>query len=195
VQHREGAEVDDQADAGDDQHQAGPDLGWLADPAHRLHQDVSGDDEQQQPVGDGGEDLDPLPAEGAPAARRPLCEGDRPQRQGDPGSIGSHVARVGQQCQRSRHQTADDLGGHDDEGQGEDDQQATPVPACRGHRRVRVPVSHRLPPRVRLLRAVCPNADAPGRNGPAGGAEGCGVELRSRRRAPAATGADRPSRR
>jgi hypothetical protein len=86
-----------------------------------------------------------------PNVRRPRAgQGHRTQRQGDPDRIGGHVTRVGQQGQRARHQTAHDLGGHDDERQGEDDQQAMPMAARRGHRRVRVPVSHRLPPRVRL---------------------------------------------
>ena len=111
MQDRERHQVDGEADGGDDEHQTGADLRRLADPADRLDEHVAGDAQQQQAVRDGGEDLDPLPAEGAPSACGSLGEGDRAEGQRDAGRVGGHVARVGQQGQRAGHHGADDLGG------------------------------------------------------------------------------------
>ena len=88
----------------------GLDLRRVADPADRLDEHVDGDGEQQQPVGDGGEDLDPLPAERAPSAGRPLGERDRAERQRDADRVGGHVPGVGEQGQRAGHDGADHLG-------------------------------------------------------------------------------------
>jgi len=69
VQDREAHQVDGQADEGDHEHGTGVDLRRVPDPPDRLHEHESGHRDEQQPVGHRGQDLQALPAEGAPAGR------------------------------------------------------------------------------------------------------------------------------
>ena len=74
---RERDEVGDEADDGDDEHRPGEHLGRVAEAADRLDQHVDRDAEEQHGVGEGGEDLEPVEAEGAvPAAGAAVGELD-----------------------------------------------------------------------------------------------------------------------
>jgi hypothetical protein len=150
VQQRQAGEVDGQAHRGDDEHHAGVDLGRVPDPADRLHDDVAGDGDQQQPVGDGAEDLRALPAEGAPSAGGALGQRDRPERQTEAQGVGGHVPGVGEQGQRPGDHRAGDLRGDHRDGEAEDDGQPAAVRGRGGSRRgaVVVPVPHHRSPAV-----------------------------------------------
>ena len=60
-------------------------------------------------VGQRGQDLGPLPAEGVPAAGRPARHPPGQQRQQQRGRVGQHVAGVGQQRQAAARQAAQHL--------------------------------------------------------------------------------------
>ena len=113
-----------------------------------------------------GQDLQALPAEGAPAAGRALGQGHGSEGQGDAGRVGGHVSRVGQEASdpvsaaptTSTTRTAS---------QGEDDGEAPPLP-CRGRRRgvrARAPCATSLADRRPRESA---DDDAPCRSGPEG---------------------------
>ena len=97
------------------QHQPRGDLGWVRQPSPGLDQDERRNPEQQNGVGDRGEDLEPQVAERAPAARRAGREPDREQRQPDPRDVGEHVPGVGEQGQAVRGDGAADLDDEDRE--------------------------------------------------------------------------------
>ena len=156
VQHREGHQVDEQADGGDDEHESGLDVRWIADPPDGLDEHVHRDGDQQQPVGDGGQDLHPLPAERASSPGRPLRQRDRPECQGDPDGVGGHVPGIGEQGQGPGQDGADHLQHEHRDGEAQDERQPTSLTAGRGDRGMAVTVSHPLPSRyVRPTPEVC----------------------------------------
>ncbi len=196
VEHGEGHQVHDQPDAGDDEHRAGLDLRRVADPPDRLGEHEHRDGDEQEAVRDRGEDLDPLPAERASSASRPLGERDRAERQRDADRVGRHVPGVGEQGQGAGHDRADHLGHQHGHGEPEDDRQPASLPAGCRDGGMAVAVSHALPScSVRATSESLPQTDdAPGRENRSGASsrtEGGGIRWRPH--APAATGSGRSS--
>ena len=145
MQDPERDRVDDQAGGGDDQHGAADHRHRLHEALHRLPGDGDRDEEQRQPVDEGGQHLEAVEAVGAlpvgGARRDPHGEPGERQRRG----IGQHVAGVGEQRQRPGDDAADRLGQHGDRGQQAGPEQAALVGAGLGVRVAVVLPALRLP--------------------------------------------------
>ena len=76
---------------------------------HRRPDDPERDQAQSDPVGLGGQDLEPGVAEGPATGRRPSGHGRRHQGERQRPSIGEQVARIGEQGERVSDQARDDL--------------------------------------------------------------------------------------
>ena len=101
-------------------------------PPDRLERDVPADAEQDQRVDDGGEDLEPLVAEGAAGRRRPLRHRHREQRERDPADVREQMPRVRQQRERPRPQRPGHLDGEHDEPDAQDEREPPSMAACGG---------------------------------------------------------------
>ena len=82
--------------------------------SHRFADDHQSDRRQRRPVGERGEDLGAVVAEGALVGRRPPRDPEREQRQPQRGGVGEHVPGVGKQRQRVGEPTPGRLGDHVD---------------------------------------------------------------------------------
>ncbi len=124
-EEREGDEVHDEPERGDDEHRYAEDLGFSAEAPDGLDEHVDGHAEQEQRVDEGGEDLEPVEAErvltGLGPALVPAGELDGGEGHAKPDDIGEHVARVGQQGEGVGEDPADGLDEekHQDEDEGD----------------------------------------------------------------------------
>ena len=89
-----------------------------------LHEDVPGDPEEHEAVGHGGQDLDPVVAVRPFRAGGPLGELHGGQGEDEPGHVGEHVARVGQERQASGQEARRHLDRQEAQRQGQDEGQA-----------------------------------------------------------------------
>jgi hypothetical protein len=89
-----GHEIDAEAQGGDDHHAERLDLRRLDETAPAFGEDVEGHAEQQHRVDGGGQDLEPLVAEGAARVGRPLGDAGRGERDRQRRGVGEHVRGV-----------------------------------------------------------------------------------------------------
>ena len=131
-----------EADDGYGEHEPGRDLGRLAQALPGLVQHIRRHPEQEDGVGDRGEDLEPQVSEGPFAGGRPARDPDRREGEADPEHVREDVGGVGEQREAVREQGADDLEEEDPEGQAED--RGEPL-AMAGRGRVNVRHQHSPP--------------------------------------------------
>ena len=118
-QHERGGEVDDDAGERDPEHDAAVHVRRRDETPHRRVHDEERDHQQRDAVRLRREDLAPPEAEGPGAPRRLGGEPQGDERRGERGRVGEHVARVGEEGERSGDERGDHLAGH--EGDDEDE--------------------------------------------------------------------------
>ncbi len=109
----EGHEVGGEPERGDDQHRRPEDLRGLGQAADRLVEHVDGHPEQEDRVGEGGQDLQSVEPEGVVGAAGLLREVDRSQGHADPEHVGEHVAGIREQRERVGDHSHDHLDDHE----------------------------------------------------------------------------------
>jgi len=125
AQEGEGHQVGHQAEHRRHQHRTAVDLRSIAEAADRLHHHVPGHPEQQHRVGQRGEDLQSVQAEGTARPSGSLARSvavgqpDGGQGHAQAGHVGHHVPGVGEQGQRSRGQADHQFDHHEHEQDGE----------------------------------------------------------------------------
>ena len=101
-------------------------------PAGCLDEDEGADAEQQHSVDHRGKDLRSLVPESARLAGRPAGEPHRQEGQPDPRGVGGHVPGIGDQHERMRQHSADDLCRQDRHRDPEHERQPAPLRTRRG---------------------------------------------------------------
>ena len=150
AQQRDRDDVDEQAQDGHHEHRPRLDRRLRIEAQHRLDEDVPGDDEEEDGVGERGEDLEPVQPERArPVAAGAVGEADRRQRHADADGVGEQMGGVGQERERSGEERGDRL--DDEEGRREHERDAEPsgVPRAGSPRRRGVIVPVPIPVTVR----------------------------------------------
>ena len=143
AQDQQRDQVGDRAQDGGEKHDVGLDLGGRAEAPDGLGEDDHGNDDQDQRVGQRGQDLGPLVAVGPRIVRRTRGNPGRQQRDEDAGGVGEHVPGVGQQGQRAGDQGTHNLDQDHRQGDAQHGDQALAVlPGRRDPVRVAVVVSH-----------------------------------------------------
>jgi len=117
-----------------------------------LDEDRARHPEQQQRVGQRGEDLGAVIAVRLGRRRRARGEPRGDQGEGERGGVGQHVARVGQQGEAARPQAGDELDDHHGAGQREGDDEHRP--RARGGGAAIVIVHDHRRDRIRSMRAA-----------------------------------------
>ncbi len=102
--------VDDEPSDGHDEHPAAEHLRRVGQPSHRLEQHPGGDEHEQQPVEERGDDLGAPVAEAAVGRGGAPREPDRPEREQQREDVREHVTGVGEQRQAVGRQPAGHLG-------------------------------------------------------------------------------------
>lgn len=100
--------------------------------------DVQRDQEQEDGIERGGENLEPVIAERTFAVRSALGDPDGDQRDGKRGAVGEHVRGIGQERETARDQRRDNLDDHERRGETERDPQRPLVAGT--HRALRITV-------------------------------------------------------
>ena len=119
VQEEQAADVGEEADDGDREHQAGADGGGFGETFPGFVQDAAGDEEQQGAVEEGGEGFGAALAEGALIGGGAEAAAEGPPGGAEGGGVGQHVAGVGHEGQRAAEPAADELDDHQGGGQRE----------------------------------------------------------------------------
>ena len=106
-----------QPQGGDDEHRPGEDLDRLEQSPDGLEDDPADDEQKRHAVDEGGQDLEPVIAIGAPG-----IGGSPPDAEAQPGEqqrrgVEQHVSGIGEQRQRAGVNPADHLDDHEDAGQ------------------------------------------------------------------------------
>jgi hypothetical protein len=96
-----------------------------------LVQDEAGDPEQEDGVGDGGQDLGAMEAVRPAGCGRPGGHPERRERHREAEDVGEHVAGVGEQRERAGEEAADHLGDEVRGSETENHQESTLVRCCR----------------------------------------------------------------
>ena len=130
AQQRDRDDVHEQAQDGHHEHRPRLDRRLRIEAQHRLHEDVPGDHEEEDGVGERGEDLEPVQPERArPVAAGAVGEADRRQRHADADGVGEQVGGVRQERERPGEVRRDRL--DDEEGRGEHEHDPEPPGVAR----------------------------------------------------------------
>ena len=114
LQQEERGDIHQQAEHGDDHHDAARHLRGGHQPLDRLVDDPRGDGEQREPVGEGDQHLEAVEAVGAPPVRRTPRQPEAEPGQRERGEVGEHVAGVGEKRERAGGDAAGHLGEHEE---------------------------------------------------------------------------------
>ena len=131
VKHRECGDVGREAQPRHRQHGAGQHLRRVQQPVDRLAEDPDADEDEADPVGEGGENGEAVIAVGACLVGRAVA-----QPEGEPGEeqgyrVDEHMCGIGQQRERPRDHPAGHLGEHEACGQQQRPEDASLIAAVR----------------------------------------------------------------
>ena len=119
LEHAQHGQVGQQAEHRDAEHGAACDFARRLEALDGFPEDPGDHGEQRQRIDEGGEDLHPVMTAGARSADGALADARSEPGQREGGGIRQHVPGVGEQRERAREQSADDLEHHERRRDGE----------------------------------------------------------------------------
>ena len=122
-----GHPVDENAGGGDPDDDRAGDRNRMVDPPQRLPGDAAGHHQQDDGIGEGGEDRAAAQPIGKPVARPKAAQHGRTPRQREAENVAEVVPGIGEQCQRPGEDPSDRLAGDIEKVEGDSDRKGTIV--------------------------------------------------------------------